>query len=154
MCSLTKIEWEICPIDHFLDKTLKLFQIRRNWEKKVNNKSCPFCLVIQQDLQLSKQSFESYWSKNNTKNTKIYKLKYQNCQIWPLQGRYGLLESQLMWQNCPFIDTFQLPRSNMVSGLQRPRSLGNMPSKFNHVFDSYIGIGKWLYFGWDSFFDV
>ena len=42
LCSLTKIEWEKCPIHHFVDKTLKLFQIRRNWAKKVKNKSCPF----------------------------------------------------------------------------------------------------------------
>ena len=42
LCSLTKVEWEKCPISHFLNKKLKIFQIRRNWAKKVNNKSCPF----------------------------------------------------------------------------------------------------------------
>ena len=42
LCSLIKTKWEKCPIHHFLDKPSKLFQIRRNWAKKVNNKSCPF----------------------------------------------------------------------------------------------------------------
>ena len=42
LCSLVKSEWEKCPIGHFLAKTLKLFQKRRNRAKKVNNKTCPF----------------------------------------------------------------------------------------------------------------
>ena len=42
LCLLTKIEWEKCSIFHFLYKTHKLFQIRRNWAKKVNNKLYPF----------------------------------------------------------------------------------------------------------------
>ena len=40
-CSLTKIEWEKCPISDVLDKLTKLFQIRRVWTSLSDNKRLP-----------------------------------------------------------------------------------------------------------------
>ena len=39
-------------------------------------------------------------------------------------------------------------------GQNLPGTSGNIPSKFFHELSSYIGIGNWPYFCWDSFFDI